>query len=229
MEWVAKIADESQAEVAAVRLLWAIGYKTEVNYLAPKLTIPGKGSFTNVSLEARPADVQRGERWKWAENPFIGKPEFQGLKIMMAFINNWDLKDDNNAVFVTNGERQYVISDLGSSFGKLSPTSAPILNRFGRSVNKPEHYAMDSFIKGLNGDGHIDFAYDGKASGLMKEIPPADSKWLGALLSKLSRKQIADAFRAAGYSRSEIDLMTRAVQHRITQLNAPHKEYEAIK
>ena len=33
-EWVAKIADESQPEVAANRLLWAIGYRTEIDYLA---------------------------------------------------------------------------------------------------------------------------------------------------------------------------------------------------
>jgi hypothetical protein len=31
--WVAKIADESQPEVVANRLLWAIGYKTEIDYL----------------------------------------------------------------------------------------------------------------------------------------------------------------------------------------------------
>ncbi len=44
--WVAKIGAEAQSETAAVRLLWAIGYKTEINYLVPELTIPGKGSFT---------------------------------------------------------------------------------------------------------------------------------------------------------------------------------------
>src|SRR6185369_11341398 len=51
--WIAKVGPEAQSETAAVRLLAALGYKTEINYLVPKLTIPGKGEFTNVRLEAR--------------------------------------------------------------------------------------------------------------------------------------------------------------------------------
>src|SRR5438477_3453114 len=34
-KWVAKIGDEAQPETAAVRLLAALGYKTEINYLVP--------------------------------------------------------------------------------------------------------------------------------------------------------------------------------------------------
>src|SRR5213593_4019254 len=44
-EWVAKIGKEAQSETAAVRLLWGLGYLTEVNYLVPHVTIPGKGTF----------------------------------------------------------------------------------------------------------------------------------------------------------------------------------------
>src|SRR5215210_4466010 len=43
-EWVAKIGKEAQPETAAVRLVWAIGYMTEINYLVPRLTIEGKGT-----------------------------------------------------------------------------------------------------------------------------------------------------------------------------------------
>src|SRR5215213_9066018 len=87
--WVAKIADESQPEIVAVRLLWAIGYPTEINYLVPKLTIPGKGTYKNVRLEARPGNADRQGRWSWLDNPFSGTKELQGLKIMMALMNNW--------------------------------------------------------------------------------------------------------------------------------------------
>src|SRR3982751_6119975 len=45
-EWVAKIGKEAQSETSAVRLLWGMGYFTEVNYLVPRITIPGKGTFT---------------------------------------------------------------------------------------------------------------------------------------------------------------------------------------
>lgn len=57
--WIAKLGSESQSETAAVRLVWAVGYENEVNYLVPRLTIPGKGTFENVRLEARPRTEKR--------------------------------------------------------------------------------------------------------------------------------------------------------------------------
>ena len=80
--WVAKLGSEAQPETAAVRLLHGLGYKTEINYLVPSLTIPGKGTYKNVRLEARPANVKRLDEWKWKDNPFVGTNELQGLKIM---------------------------------------------------------------------------------------------------------------------------------------------------
>jgi hypothetical protein len=225
--WVAKIADESQPETVAVRLLWGIGYKTEIAYLVPELTIPGKKTYKNVRLEARPPNVERDGRWNWKENPFVGTPQLQGLKIMMALINNWDLKDDNTVILATGGERQYVISDLGASFGKLSFSSWPILTRFGRSVNKPHHYAKSSFVKGVTDEGELDLDYDGKQAGLMNGITVEDAKWLSGLLKQLSDKQISDAFRAANYSPSEVKLLTAAVKDRIAQLSAVSNQYEA--
>ncbi len=213
--WVAKIADESQPETAAVRLLWAIGYPTEINYLVPKLTIPGKGTFRNVRLEARPSKIDRQDRWSWTDNPFIGTNELEGLKIMMALINNWDLKDGNNIILKNGNELQYVISDLGSAFGKLAPINAPVLNRFGRSVNRPDHFAKSEFIKGIEEDGDLDFAYKGKAKGLFDKISVENGRWLANLLNQLSDKQISDAFRAANYKPSEIKILTRAVRGRI--------------
>src|ERR1044071_7522909 len=97
-EWVAKVGKEAQSETAAVRLLWGVGYVTEVNYLVPSVTIPGKGTFQNVRFEARPDGWKRLDEWKWNRNPFMGSSELQGLKIMMALINNWDLKDSNNQI-----------------------------------------------------------------------------------------------------------------------------------
>src|SRR5205085_4312299 len=97
-EWVAKVGKEAQSETAAVRLVWAAGYVTEINYLVPRVTIPGKGTFENVRFEARPTNIKRLNEWKWDSNPFIGKREFQGLKVMMALLNNWDLKDSNNQI-----------------------------------------------------------------------------------------------------------------------------------
>jgi hypothetical protein len=218
--WVAKIADESQPEVVANRLLWAIGYKTEIDYLTPSLAIPGKKTYKNVRLEARPANVDRDGRWDWKENPFVGKRELQGLKIMMALINNWDLKNDNTAILEVGGRRHYVISDLGSSFGKLSPTSAFFLTRFGRSVNKPKHYANAKFVKGVTDEGELDLAYNGKQASLMNGLTTEDARWIAGLLNQLSTEQIREAFRAANYSPSEIALLSSAVKNRIAELSA---------
>jgi hypothetical protein len=218
--WVAKIADESQPETVAVRLLWGIGYPTEINYLIPTLRIPGKGTFKNARLEARPENVERLDRWSWTENPFAGTDELQGLKIMMALINNWDLKDGNNIILRKGGELQYVVSDLGSAFGKLAPLNAPILNRFGRSVNNPEHFVKSEFVKGIERDGQIDFAYKGKAKRLFEDITPQQARWVANLLNRLSDKQIRDAFRAANYSPAEVSMLTRAVRNRIKALSA---------
>jgi hypothetical protein len=225
--WVAKIADESQPETVAVRLLWAIGYKTEVNYLVPSLRIPGKGTFRNARLEARPANIEREDRWSWTDNPFVGTNELQGLKIMMALINNWDLKDGNNIILQDGREFQYVVSDLGSAFGKLAPINFPILNRFGRSVNNPEHFVKSEFVKGIEEDGQIDFAYKGKAKGLYDDITPKQARWVTNLLRQLSDKQIRDAFRAANYSQSEATMLTLAVRNRIKSLSSIAGYFEA--
>ena len=227
--WVAKIADESQAEVAANRLLYGIGYRTEIDYLVPRLTIPGRGRHTNVRLEARPAGINRDGHWEWEQNPFVGTREFKGLRVMMALINNWDLKDANNAILRDRSGTQYIVSDLGSSFGKLPVSSAFLLNRFGRSVNDPVDFANSTFIHGVEANGEVDFYYKAKGKNLLKGITVEDAHWIGGLLAQLSDRQIRDAFRAANYSPSEISLLTRAVRSRINQLNNLPGGLEAVR
>jgi hypothetical protein len=51
-----------------------------------------------------------------------------------------------------------------------------------------------------------------------RNVPRADVKWMGSLLSRLSSKQIHDAFRAAGYSQQEVDEFSDILESRITQL-----------
>lgn len=216
-EWVAKIGKEAQSETSAVRLLWGMGYLTEVNYLVPRITIPGKGTFTNVRLEARPDNWKRMGEWKWKQNPFTGTPQLQGLKIMMALINNWDLKDSNNVIIKERGddELRYVISDLGATFGHASTT--PLLWRFTRSRNNPEKYAKSNFFEKVKGD-RVVLHYGGKNRGLLKDIRVEDAQWIARLLSRLSDEQIRDAFRAANYTPNQIDVLAREVRERTNEL-----------
>ena len=219
-EWVAKVGKEAQSETAAVRLLWAAGYMTEINYLAPRATIPTVGTIENVRFEARPRNVERHDEWKWERNPFVGTREFQGLKVMMALINNWDIKDSNNvrvrARGPEGGELRYVISDLGATFGKTG--SLPLFWRLTRSRNEPEDYADSEFIDEIESDGRVDFNYDGKKSGIFDDVRVEDARWIGGWLARLSNRQIADAFRAANYTPQEVRLLTRAVRARVNAL-----------
>lgn len=216
-EWVVKIGKEAQSETSAIRLLWGIGYYTEVNYLAPRVTIPGKGTFTNVRFEARPEQWDRVGKWKWKSNPFSRSSELQGLKIMMALINNWDLKDSNNVIIKSRGgdKLYYVISDLGATFGHASTT--PIFWRLTRSRNNPVNYAKSNFFEKVKGD-RVVLHFGGKNRGIMKDLTVQDAQWIASLLSQLSDNQIRDAFRAANYSPGQINLLASEVRERTNEL-----------
>lgn len=219
-EWIAKIGKEAQPDTAANRLLWALGYPTEVAYLVPgKVKIEGKGEFENVRFEARPKDVDRVGNWMWESNPFQNTPEFRGLKILMVMINNWDMKDDNNEILATRNETtgeaelRYIISDLGASFGKTG-------GFLSRSRNEAKDYVKADFIKAVNGDV-IDFNYGGKNQKLFENITVADARWLSERFKGLSDEQIKDAFRAANYTAEEVDTLTAALKARIAALANP--------
>jgi hypothetical protein len=226
-KWVAKVGNEARPETAAVRLLWGVGYVTEINYLAPCAHIKGApkprknvercegDGFADVRFEARPENVKRLDEWAWKKNPFAGTKELKGLVILMALLNNWDLKDINNKILLVkneNGETEmrYIISDLGATFGKTG-------GAISHSRNEPEKYIKTKYVEKVEGD-HVRFAFSGKQGDLLNEITVEDAKWIGALLSQLSDQQIQDAFRAADFTPEETQMLTQAVKDRIDQL-----------
>jgi hypothetical protein len=231
-EWVAKLGKEAQSETAAVRLLWAVGYVTEINYLAPCAHLKGAtkprkevercegDGFANVRFEARPANVKRAGEWKWDKNPFTGTREFQGLKTLMVLINNWDIKDSNNVLLQTRRggrtELQYAISDLGATFGKTG--SLPVFWRITRSRNDPEGFSHDRFVEGVGSDGRVNFDFQGKRSGMFDDVRAEDARWIGDLLAQLSDLQLYNVFRAANYPPEERRILVSAVRGRIRQL-----------
>src|SRR5437763_12198475 len=103
-KWAVKLGREAQPETVAVRLVWAAGYVTEVNYLVPCVHIVNapkppkdksverceKDGFANVRFKVKPEDSKKlDENWKWNDNPFVGTREFKGLVVLMALLNNW--------------------------------------------------------------------------------------------------------------------------------------------
>lgn len=225
--WVAKLGKEAQPETASLRLVWAAGFMTEVNYLYPCVHIQGApkprkdvercegDGFANVRFKSRPEDEKNLGTWSWGKNPFIGTKEFKGLIIMMGLLNNWDLKDENNKILFAPGadnqnELRYAVTDLGATFGKTG-------GAFNRNRNEPSSYVKTKFIKKVAGD-RLQFDYHGKNSKLFDDITVEQAKWLGDLLSQLTDQQLNDAFRAANYSQEEIQLLTQVVRARINEL-----------
>lgn len=223
-EWVAKVGSESQSETAATRLLWATGYFTDVDYLVPRVYIEGLNkTLRNVRFGARPKEEQRlDEPWKWKKNPFVGKREFQGLKVMMALLNNWDTKDSNNRMIVAANENgddevRYVVHDLGGTFGKkMNWFERNLL--FKRDRNNPGGYAKARLVNKV-ANGRVHFNYWSKNGRVLKNVTVEDARWMAHWLSRLSQRQIEDAFRAANYPPDKVRLMTAAVLERIRELN----------
>jgi len=226
-KWVVKIGNEARPETAAVRLLWAVGYVTEINYLAPCVHIKGApkprkhvercegDGFADVRFEARPDNVKRTDNWEWKNNPFVGTKELNGLAVLMALLNNWDLKNENNKILLVRSddgttEQRYVISDLGATFGK---TGGGITH----SRNEPEKYVKTKFVDRVKGN-RVEFAFSGKQGELLERVTVEQARWIGSLLAQLSDQQIQDAFRAADFEPEEIQMLTKEVRTRIDQL-----------
>lgn len=242
VRWKAKLGEEARSETAATRLVWAAGYFTDEDYYVaelqvekmPKLSRGGQfvsadGVVRGVRLERKLKGEKKSENWSWFKNPFVGTRELNGLKTMMALIDNWDLKEINNAIYQEKGEGpRYVVSDLGATFGKTG-------NSLTRSKSNPGDYAKTKFIQKVESD-HVDFFLSSRPfvlsvvnvpnyaarthmQDVVKNIPLADAKWLGKLLEALSDEQIRDCFRAAQYSPEEIEDYAAMVKDRIRDLN----------
>jgi hypothetical protein len=149
----------------------------------------------------------------------------------MALINNWDLKDDNNAIYEEGQKRLYLVSDLGASFGTTGfnpnhEASKGNLNNYQHShfITKKRTESVDfavpsrpAFIVLFNPG---EFFPRMKLRWIGKHVPRDDARWMGGWLAKLSSSQIRDAFRAAGYSPEQIEGFAKVVEKRIGELNA---------
>jgi hypothetical protein len=237
--WKVKLGEETKPETAATRLLWAVGYFSDVSYYVPRLRvaglklsrgqkyISGDGTINGARFE-RP--FKKLDDWSWFDNPFLGTREFDGLRVMMSLMNNWDLKQQNNAIYNVGGrELRYLVSDLGGTFGRTG-------GDWTRSKGDVEDFVQSEFISRttptevnliLHSRPPIPYAvavpYYVKRVRMEKvsdEIPRSHARWIGQWLARLSNNQLRDAFRGAGFSPVEVDAYARKVRERINQLNA---------
>jgi hypothetical protein len=249
VKWKIKLGPEAKPEVAATRLVWAVGYFTNEDYFLPEvrvLDLPaelhrGKKLFTpdgtvrDVRFKREGKDEAKGGPWKWKRDPFTGGREFNGLRVLMALINNWDVKDVNNSIYQKedeasgNLEEIYMVTDLGASFG------TPGFVRGDRARGYLQSYSHSKFIIKTTGDyvsfatparpalavlvNPFDYMYRMRLRWVGRKIPRSDAKWIGSILARLSPDQVREAFRAAGYSQPEVDGYAEIIENRIAALN----------
>jgi hypothetical protein len=243
-KWKLKLGVEVRAETAASRIVWAAGYFADEDYFLPDLVIRNvplnlhrgekfiepDGLTHNARLKRYVEGEEKSGSWKWKDNPFVGTREFNGLRVIMALINNWDLKDVNNTVYEYQGDRIYLVSDLGSSFGTTGfgmtlEGSKGNLDSYMQSkfIQKVAPPVVDFFGPGPPALIHVVQPGNFKSRFAMewigKQIPIADARWLGQVLGRLTQQQIQGAFGAGGFSPKEVAGFSGVVESRIADLN----------
>jgi hypothetical protein len=222
-KWTVKFGAETKPETAATRILWAVGYHVDQDYFVKRTHIEGRGGFDvwDVRFERRNDGYEEIGTWSWHSNPFMGTRELQGLKVVMALLNNWDLKEMNNKISeAKSGERVFYVADLGGTLGSTGTVFRKIIffgDLPGGSKGDPNGYANQAFIDGVR-DGKVVFHYEGKDPAALEGVSVENARWMGELLGRLSDKQLSDAFRAGGFSDAEVDMYVKATRNRINQL-----------
>jgi hypothetical protein len=250
VHWKVKLGAEARPETVATRLVWAAGYAADEDYFADEIHVDNmpahlhrgqqliepNGLVRHVRLKRSSNERRNVGIWAWRQNPFTGTRELNGLRVLMALINNWDLKDINNAIYEVSldgddGRREQVfeVKDLGLSFGSTG------LERTTHSNGDLEAYRKTSFITHLTPDT-VTFATPRRPDWIVlanapeffkrlkllwigKNIPRADARWVGSVLSQIPPDSIRDAFRAAGYGPDDVEGFTTVIESRIHQLN----------
>jgi hypothetical protein len=245
-KWRVKLGEEARPEVVASRLLWAVGYFANDDYLLQNAEVPNlklkrggnrvkDGRLPDARFSRKPGGQDKIAIWQWKDNPFTGKREFNGLRVMMAVMNSWDLKDINNAVYQDdkNDRQIFLMSDVGATFGTngLSWTRA-------RSKGNIDSFKDSKFIERQT-ETEVDFATPKPPKALLVEtlgagmknyadragyewigrnIPREDARWMGSLLGQLTHQQLVDAFRAGNFPPDQIDAYVELVESRIQEL-----------
>jgi hypothetical protein len=243
VKWKVKLGIEARPETVASRIVWAVGYRANEDYFVSYLPVRGMparlhrgrrlvgpdGSAYNARLKRESVGDKKAGNWRWRHNAFTGTRELNGLRVLMALLNNWDLKDVNNAIYQQGAERVYMVSDLGASFacaGRCWPMArtkgdlekyreSRFIRRVTPNTVSFQTPARPAYVYLVNPKSYLSRIH---MEWIGKDIPRADVKWIGNLLGRLSSLQIQDAFRAAGYSQQEVNEFSNVMACRIAAL-----------
>jgi hypothetical protein len=206
--WNVKLGPEAQTEVAASRVLWALGYHQPPTYYLESWELSGgpggrqgPARFRTDFEGASVAGV-----WSWEDNPFVSMQPYRGLIVANIILNSWDWKTSNNKIYRGPGTRErYVVRDLGASLGRTSSSRLlwilPVPMRgFGQgSRNDIDGFEAQGFVERVDIQD-VDFDFDTIYTGIVDRVKSDDVRWTCELLGRLTDQQWDDIFRAAGYS-----------------------------
>lgn len=217
---------EIPAEIAASRIAWALGYFVEESYLVRDGAIAGvnhlqrgkrvldeRGHFTLARFEPRPDDVKRLDiRWTVADNPFAGSQELSGLVILAALLNDWDFRAGNTTALraktAAGDETQYLVSDWGTAFGRMSPR---------RSRWDLDDYREQVQFFTVRGD-EVELNLHADDRPQPSRVPREHARWFVRRASELTVAQLRRAFEAGGATSQEQHGFATAVKQRIDAL-----------
>jgi hypothetical protein len=232
-EWTVKFGPEARPETTATRIVWAVGYHVDQDYFVPYARIVGQENIhaRDVRFERRDDGFKDIGNWKWKDNPFLGTLEFEGLKVVMALLKNWDIKKSNNEILTrkkAEGPCIYYISDLGATLGMTAtfwnkmpslgdlPPSSPFST--GKAKGNPTAFAHERFIDEVRGGRVYFHSHRTRFRETHNGVSVASARWMGNLLGSLSDKQLTDAFCAGGFDDAETRLYVSVLRARIMQL-----------
>ena len=231
VEWTVKLVphdpllNEVHAEIAAARILWALGYFTDENYYVPSGKISGAtnltrsadvvgpdGSFKRARFERHDSTVEKVGDWNIEDNPFKGTKELSGFQAAMLLLNSWDVKPLNTAVRRSTADKTeyFLLSDLGSTFGSMK----------GGNANSRWHldeYKNSPFVTGVVKGTQLQFAFPLLGNEPVA-IPLEHARWFSGLVSQLTDTQIRQAFEASGATPDEVAAFSAALKARIVAL-----------
>ncbi|HLG13030.1 MAG TPA: hypothetical protein VJH03_00685 [Blastocatellia bacterium] len=229
-KWKVKFGAEARPETSASRIVWAAGYHVDQDYFVKRTHIEGRGGFDvwDVRFERDDDGYKKVGPWAWRSNPFQGTRELDGLKTLMALLNNFDVKAENNRV-VRPGKKSgddpakliYYVGDLGATLGSTGffLTQIPLFGEMPAGTKgNPHHFAAHPFIERV-ANGEVTFHNKRRRSGRdLAGVKVENARWMGGVLNRLSDKQLSDAFRAGGFDEAETAIYVRAMRDRISQL-----------
>jgi len=235
-EWAVKWGSEVNAETFATRVVWAAGYFVEPAYFVGQGKVEGvtgldraksqvkpDGSFVDARFERRTKGVKtlEGEQsWSWVAGPFVGTKEFNGLKVVLMLLSNWDNKDQrdagrgsNTGIHQTASEARYVVTDWGGSMGKWGG----VMSREKWDCKGFSGQSKD-FVKGVK-NGIVEFGFSGQHSGDFKDnIKVEDVRWLMQYVGRITDEQLKAGLVSSGATPEDTACYTSALRARINQL-----------